>query len=560
MRVIGLTGSISCGKSTVSRFLLSEGLIVIDGDQLSRLLTGDGGAALPAIRDAFGWEVFHPDGSLNRKQLGRLIFQDEVARKTLDDLMLPLLREMTERALQKAEAARTELCFLDMPLLFEKGFDALCDAVWSVWVPTDIQIERLMKRDRLSEGEARRRIAAQLSSDEKANRADFVIDNSGSVEETLEQIPDRLAYERSLARASARRRRMDRYREASEEAGTAAAATMRLSGSIATQAGRTDAAAMPLNGRVPARAGRAEAAAMPPTGSITPRPGRAEAAAMPPTGSITPRPGRAEATAMAADVAPMRVTSSEMVPPPPIERPAGTERAPSRRKAAWKLPVWLGASLIALSALIAIAFTSQCLMSAYLKRQADLHVAEQQAIDENYPMAYREMIEKSAEEYQLQPAFVTAIIRNESSFRPRAESSVGARGLMQLMPDTAEWIAQKTKTNGYAFERMYDPETNIRFGCWYLNYLSRLFSGDPVCVACAYHAGQGTVTSWLSDSRYSSDGVHLTLENLPEGPTRQYAERVTRDYGIYQKKVFSAETSGDMPADVPADGSHSAAG
>ncbi len=526
MRVIGLTGSISSGKSTVSRFLLSEGLTVIDGDQLSRQLTGDGGAALPAIRDAFGWEVFHRDGSLNRKQLGRLIFQDEVARKTLDDLMLPLLREMTDRALQKAEAARAELCFLDMPLLFEKGFDALCDAVWSVWVPTDIQIERLMMRDRLSKDEAVRRIAAQLSSDEKAQRADFVIDNSGSVEETLQQIPDRLAYERSLARASARRRRMDRYREAPEAAETTTAT----------------------------------AAAMPPTGSMPARSGRAEATAMPLPGSMPARSGRAEAAATAADAAPMRVSTPEMAPPPPIERPAGTERAPSRRKAAWKLPVWLGASLIALSALIAIAFTAQCLMSAYLKRQADLHVAEQQAIDENYPIEYREMIEKSAAEYQLQPAFVTAIIRNESSFRPRAESSVGARGLMQLMPDTAEWIAQKTKTNGYAFERMYDPETNIRFGCWYLNYLSRLFSGDPVCVACAYHAGQGTVTSWLSDSRYSSDGIHLTLEQLPEGPTRQYAERVTRDYGIYQKKVFSAETSGDMPADVPAAGSHSAAG
>ena len=143
---------------------------------------------------------------------------------------------------------------------------------------------------------------------------------------------------------------------------------------------------------------------------------------------------------------------------------------------------------------------------------------------------------------------MTAIIRNESSFRPKAESEVGARGLMQLMPDTAEWIARKLKVNGYAFERMYDPASNIRFGCWYLNYLSKLFNGDVISVTCAYHAGQGTVASWLSDSRYSDDGVLLVTDRLPDGPTKQYAERVSRDYGIYQKKVYSA--------DLPVDGGH----
>ena len=93
----------------------------------------------------------------------------------------------------------------------------------------------------------------------------------------------------------------------------------------------------------------------------------------------------------------------------------------------------------------------------------------------------------------LAPAYVAAIIRNESSFQPRAESAVGARGLMQLMPDTAEWIAHKLGVEGYAFERMYDPASNIRFGCWYLNYLSKMFLGNPVCVTAAYHAGQGQV-------------------------------------------------------------------
>ena len=186
-------------------------------------------------------------------------------------------------------------------------------------------------------------------------------------------------------------------------------------------------------------------------------------------------------------------------------------------------------------------------MNAYLRTCSEQHAAEQAEIDRQYPLPaeYRELIERYAREYNLSPAFVSAVIRNESSFRPTVESGDGARGLMQLMPDTAEWIARKLQVSGYAFERMNDPESNIRFGCWYLNYLSRLFGGDVICVTCAYHAGQGTVTSWLSDSRYSPDGVHLSLELLPEGPTRLYAERVTRDYGIYQKKVYAPADGSD---------------
>ena len=86
--------------------------------------------------------------------------------------------------------------------------------------------------------------------------------------------------------------------------------------------------------------------------------------------------------------------------------------------------------------------------------------------------------------------------------RPKAESSVGARGLMQLMPDTAEWVAGKLKIRDYAFDRMWDPESNIRFGCWYLNYLSNLFRGDLVCVACATAGILSSTTGedWISNN------------------------------------------------------------
>ena len=103
MRIIGLTGGIACGKSTISLTLKSLGATIIDGDQLSRALTQPGGLALPAIRAEFGSEVFHADGTLDRRALGSLIFASDERRHALDDLMQPLLREMIEREILRAK-------------------------------------------------------------------------------------------------------------------------------------------------------------------------------------------------------------------------------------------------------------------------------------------------------------------------------------------------------------------------------------------------------------------------------------------------------------------------
>ena len=446
MRIIGLTGSIACGKTTVSNYLTSLGYPVVDGDRLSRELTAPGSPALDAIIRSFGSQVLYEDGSLNRRRLGQLVFRDPAAREKLDGLMAPYLWSLTNRRIEEISASGAALCFLDMPLLFEKGYDRLCDSVWSVWLPEEIQISRLTARDGYTREEALQRIRAVLSSDEKAARADCVIDNSGSPDQTRSIVSGLLSEER----------------------------------------------------RLPGRRG--------------------------PSPEI---PAEAHAP-----------SSFRM------ERPDAAKARKTPRRSAWRIPVWLKWTLIAFMVLLAVGITAYFLMQGYLAECENKHKAEQEHIDNHYLLLYRDLIEKYAAEYNLSPAFVSSIIRNESSFQAMAESGAGARGLMQLMPDTAEWIAGKLRVNGYAFERMFDPESNIQFGCWYLSYLSRLFLGDPVSVTAAYHAGQGQVKVWLSDPLLSEDGYSLPLSSLPEGPTKKYAERVTRDYGIYQEKYFSP----DQPA------------
>ncbi len=227
-----------------------------------------------------------------------------------------------------------------------------------------------------------------------------------------------------------------------------------------------------------------------------------------------------------------------------FERPEAARKKASSRKAEWPLPRWLTAALISLCALLLVSFTAQLLMKGYLAKRKEEHIAEQKAIDSNYPLMYNDIIVKYAEENNLAPALVAAVIMNESSFRPDVKSGVGATGLMQLMPDTAEWIAHKLRMDDvYSFNLMEDPDTNVRFGCWYLSYLSSLFNSNPLCVVCAYHAGQGEIASWLSNPLYSSDGTTLIYSNLPDGPTKTYAGRVTRDYGIYQKKYYQQDNS-----------------
>lgn len=188
MKVLGLTGGIACGKSTISLTLAELGAVIIDGDVLSRALTAEGGAALPAIREAFGDGVFHPDGTLNRRALGAVVFADDTARNTLDAIMQPLLREMILLGIEDARKNGASVCVLDMPLLYEKELDRLCNRVWCAYIPRNTQLERLMARDGFTREEAEARLRSQLPAEEKAARADVVIDTSGPIQYTKENV------------------------------------------------------------------------------------------------------------------------------------------------------------------------------------------------------------------------------------------------------------------------------------------------------------------------------------------------------------------------------------
>ena len=238
-----------------------------------------------------------------------------------------------------------------------------------------------------------------------------------------------------------------------------------------------------------------------------------------------------------------------------------------KASSARRLPGWL-TTAVSLSIILVLALgAAYWLMEAYLVTQENARIAAHNAVLNNYHITeasdgtlhitWQDEIEYYAAKYNLQPAFVAAIIRTESSFRTNAESNVGARGLMQMMPDTAEWIADKLDDSSYTFDKMYDAETNIRYGCWYLNYLCRLFRGDAELVSAAYHAGQTTITQWLSDPDKSSDGLTLDLDKLSDGPTKQYIGRVTQAYGIYQSLLYPDAAFG--AADAVSAGSADAA-
>lgn len=150
-----------------------------------------------------------------------------------------------------------------------------------------------------------------------------------------------------------------------------------------------------------------------------------------------------------------------------------------------------------------------------------------------YPLRYREIVLQHAEEYQLDPYLVLAVIWVESKFDPKATSRRDARGLMQITIGTGQWSAQILAIEGYDNDSLYDPQINIRIGCWYLNNLCNQFDGELDVVLAAYNGGSGNVTEWLKDPRYSKDGKYL--EYIPFKETREFVDRVWHAYKRYRQ-------------------------
>lgn len=183
--VIGLTGGIACGKSTVSQYLRQRGIPVIDADLVARQVVAPGTVGLRQIKDTFGGQYLLPDGSLNRALLGQKVFADKTALAQLNAITGPLIAAELKRQIQAADS----LVVLDAALLLEdEKYRSLVDVVWVVTVEPEEQLRRLLARNSYSRQQALQRIAAQMSNEQRMQYADAVIDNNGAKEQTWQQV------------------------------------------------------------------------------------------------------------------------------------------------------------------------------------------------------------------------------------------------------------------------------------------------------------------------------------------------------------------------------------
>lgn len=158
-----------------------------------------------------------------------------------------------------------------------------------------------------------------------------------------------------------------------------------------------------------------------------------------------------------------------------------------------------------------------------------------------YPEEYKEYVEKYSKEYDIDKTLIYAIIKTESNFNPSAQSGVGAIGLMQLMPETFDWL-QNRKLGEVTMDTdaLLDPETNIQYGCEFLSFLLDRYEDEKSAIA-AYNAGFGAVDQWLQNESYSSDGIHLS--NIPYPETSSYVVKVESAKAVYEKQLTGDKTA-----------------
>ncbi len=190
--IIGITGGIATGKSTVSNIIMEEGFKLIDSDEVAREVVEKDTKGLKRIVRAFGNDVIDIDGTLDREKLGNIIFNDEGKRNIINNILHPLIRESILRKVEKARDSE-KVIFVDVPLLFESKEEIVesgleFDEIWLVYADKKTQMKRLMERDDFDSEQAISRINAQFDIEEKKRLADRIIDNSGSVEHSRRQV------------------------------------------------------------------------------------------------------------------------------------------------------------------------------------------------------------------------------------------------------------------------------------------------------------------------------------------------------------------------------------
>jgi dephospho-CoA kinase len=188
VKIIGITGGIGSGKSIVSRMIKARGFPVVDLDELAHEIIEPGKPAYEKIISRFGQDILDSDRRIERRRLGAVVFQDAGARKDLEAITHPEISRLLLEKIEGYRSAGAEMLFLEIPLLFETGMDSWIRPVIAVKCPEGVCLLRLAERDGFSASESQARMKAQMDPDEKARRADFMIDNSGGLDETRAQL------------------------------------------------------------------------------------------------------------------------------------------------------------------------------------------------------------------------------------------------------------------------------------------------------------------------------------------------------------------------------------
>lgn len=189
--ILGVTGGIASGKSTVAKMLAQKGALVVSADELSRQLVVPGEPVLAELVKRFGAEILNEDGTLNRQELAALVFADSAARKDLESVMHPAIASLSQQCLAEAVAKQRPtggLVVYEAPLLYEVGAETRVDKVLAVIVDSNVQLQRLQQRDQCDIAAAKSRVDSQMPQQEKARRADYVIDNSKEISDLQHQV------------------------------------------------------------------------------------------------------------------------------------------------------------------------------------------------------------------------------------------------------------------------------------------------------------------------------------------------------------------------------------